>query len=490
MNARRAFVVTFLLVWASAAMWAFALPRGAGPDEPAHIRKAAATARGQVFGDPTPGLPSGARTVRIPGAFDNVQRIPCFADGQNANITAECMPAPTTTGDVDSVTTSGKYPPLSYLPAGLATVVVPRYRGWYLARLLSAGAIAGFVATALTLAGRRGLGRAGHAALLLALTPTTVFLAGVVNPNGWEIGSAILAWVGWLAVVRAPAVDRRALVAFVVGAVALTLTRTLSPVWLIMILVVGAMTAERGRLRALARDHAIQLAAVIVAVAVVLQAVWVAAAGLTDTADASVADHQPIAAISRFLVFKSGLLYRQMIGQFGWYEVNAPTFVILAWTLAIAAIVIVALLFGRRRGALALGAAVLATAVLPVLADLNQARHAGLVWQGRYTLPIAVGVPIVAAFTIGSTPELRGRVGRRLASVVGGLFVVAHVVGFYWAERRYTVGTDRTAWFWTQARWRPPLGGLVWLVLDAVVISTLAWWVLMRLPGREPVDVA
>jgi len=49
-----------------------------------------------------------------------------------------------------------------------------------------------------------------------------------------------------------------------------------------------------------------------------------------------------------------------------------------------------------RAGALA-AALVVATTVIPVLLEFLGARSIGLTYQGRYTLPLAVGIPVLAA---------------------------------------------------------------------------------------------
>jgi hypothetical protein len=45
--------------------------------------------------------------------------------------------------------------------------------------------------------------------------------------------------------------------------------------------------------------------------------------------------------------------------------------------------------------------------VTPIVLEAWQYDTYGLYWQGRYTLPIAVGVPMLAVFAIQSEPARR-----------------------------------------------------------------------------------
>src|SRR5258705_2111054 len=60
----RTFRITFLLVFAVEIVWAFAMPLFSAPDEPSHVIRAAAVARGQLLGD-TPRVPLTPRDVAL-----------------------------------------------------------------------------------------------------------------------------------------------------------------------------------------------------------------------------------------------------------------------------------------------------------------------------------------------------------------------------------------------------------------------------------------
>ena len=99
-------VVTGVVGLLLSAVWAIASPIGAGPDEPAHIIKAAAVARGQLVGT---GI--GGGRVEIPEYLVATQARTCFAF--RADATADCArrAGHGGTNDATGNTTAGLYNP-------------------------------------------------------------------------------------------------------------------------------------------------------------------------------------------------------------------------------------------------------------------------------------------------------------------------------------------------------------------------------------------
>ena len=478
-------LVTFVLLAAVQCCWALALPRNAGPDEPSHDRKAAAVVRGQLRGPHVVGYPDGMRQVLVPGELAG-RFYPCFAFAPRT--TAACQERVHSGGVQGQGTTAGKYPPLPYVPAGLAGFARSGYRLAYAMRIGQALATAALVAWAAQVLFRVRRGALARAGLLFALTPTAVFVSSVVNPNGIEAAASVLAWAAGLVLAFDDGPPRRAdVVAFATGASVMTLTRTLSPVWLGVMLGVLVIVAPRARRAALLGDTDVRWCGLGLVVAVAGQVGWIVWSGLAHAVDPAVAQHYSTAELARILVGRPWLLYRQLVGQFGWYEVNAPPLTIVAWTTALGLFVGGALLVARRRVVLAVLAVVGVTVVVPALVDGVEASRAGLVWQGRYSLPLVGGLTILAGFELGRS-RMPADVERRLLALVGAAFAVAHVSGFVWALRRYMVGIDGRVWFWSGAGWRPPVSVAALLVVQPLAVVALAWYTL-RTPGRAtPVD--
>jgi hypothetical protein len=127
------------------------------------------------------------------------------------------------------------------------------------------------------------------------------------------------------------------------------------------------------------------------------------------------------------------------------------------------------------------------TLALPIASDFMLRSRVGFQWQGRYTLAIATGIPVLAAFAVGFgeiTSAKRRRVGWSLVVGLGA----AQVLAFAQALRRYSVGADGKLWFFTDPRWTPPVPGLVLvLVFTAAIFALLALQLVDTL--REPAPV-
>ncbi len=60
-------------------LWTLATPLFAAPDEPAHVLKAVATARGELLARPVPGDPAAVMDVVVPAGYATVGQVPsCF----------------------------------------------------------------------------------------------------------------------------------------------------------------------------------------------------------------------------------------------------------------------------------------------------------------------------------------------------------------------------------------------------------------------------
>ncbi len=125
------------------------------------------------------------------------------------------------------------------------------------------------------------------------------------------------------------------------------------------------------------------------------------------------------------------------------------------------------------------------TYLVPITIETARAQANNLVWHGRYTLPFAVGIPIIAGFTLraveGSTINLR-----RFAWWLGTGFVIAQVLAFGQALRRYTTGVNGPVFsFWSSTPWSPPVPS--WLLLAgyfAVMIGLVIWVLRSATPDR------
>ena len=473
----RVFALAFVAVFLAMAAWSIASPLNASPDEPAHVARAAAVVRGEVLAHSPGGTSDAYTTVTIPAAFFPSHNAPCFAFQYDTP--ASCARGPSSSSAVVTAETyAGRYPPLYYAIVGIPSLAWQSPAGFYLMRLMSAALCSAFLALAIMTVATWSRRRLMLVGILLAATPQAFFLGGVVNPSGLEISAAICLWCAGLTLAlehRAdPPVGLVAVVALSAGVWAMS--RALSPLLLALSLCALVLLAGvQPVIRLARRRRDVQLAGGFILLCVVLTTVWVVTQHSFDlTPGTSVDQHLSHASVLAAAFGRTGDWVQQMIAVFGWVDTPAPLFVYLMWYAGIGFVVVLAWVASRRRDALVLGGLLVAVIVVPALLSYSQAERLGLVGQGRYTLPLAAGLPLIAMALIdgqASLSRLRGRIATLLCAGIG----LGGVVAFVAALRRYTVGLAGPLNY-LSARWNPPGGALVvslWCVVAVVLLISL-----------------
>jgi hypothetical protein len=181
---------------------------------------------------------------------------------------------------------------------------------------------------------------------------------------------------------------------------------------------------------------------------------------------------------------QTGSWLRQEVASVGSLEAPSPLATYLFWWLAVGSVAAAAFLVGKKRELATLASLIFIVFVLPVLIEFPGAKRVGLVWQGRYTLPLAVGIPLLATAIIGNS-RLPSRLTRRMAAFLVVGVPTASVLAFAGALRRFMVGVKGPIDF-LRGPWQPPGGAvlvLVWYgVASALFAGTL--WYCMRVALR------
>ncbi len=483
-STRATWWVSFVLLAVASSTWAVAMPLWGGPDEPAHAARSASLVGGEWLGVQTEVIDNNALLVTVPEAITSGTP-GCFVF--DSAVPADCAEWIYEDRDTEVLTTAGRHPPAFYAAIGLPIVFAPSEAGLYGMRLLGALTSAAVLASALTtllwLARRRDPG-AGLAplGLLVALSPMVLFITGLINPSSWEITGAIGTWVGGVTLVllagEGRRVPTRVVAATAVAASVLVLSRALAPIWLAGIAIVLVIIARPGALRALVAERAVRIAAGVVAAATTAQVLWLLLASPLAQVDTQRSlDLTLTERVSQ--AFENSLLHpRDMVGRIGWLDVWPPAVTVWVWLTLALVVVAVGLWAGSLRQRLGILAVVAATAVIPVLFDAMQASRTGYVWQARYTIPVAVGIPLVSA-VVAATSRRRPLLPPRLVLPVAAAgFVIGHVALFYNGLRRYAVGVDGPRRFLSvDTPWSPPGGNLLAVMVYVGVIVALAWWV-------------
>ncbi|HKH87636.1 MAG TPA: hypothetical protein VKA05_02385, partial [Acidimicrobiales bacterium] len=166
--------------------------------------------------------------------------------------------------------------------------------------------------------------------------------------------------------------------------------------------------------------------------------------------------------------------YTEMLSRFGWLSAPSPFLTYLLVTMLLGWLVLLALGSGPvRRGAVLL-LTIVSVVVIPVLISTGQAHRLGITWQGKDTLPLAVGVPILAALIIANSSLADVRLFRsRSVRLMAIASAVATLVALWGDLRRNAVGDDGPNLFF-HAAWQPPLGIAGVLVFALVAVGGLA----------------
>lgn len=497
----RVWLCAFVLFAGLGATWAVASPIFSVPDEPAHTVKAAALVRGDLVPPKMPWPDTGESWFR--GGFTTRVDVPYSYTWQtseipNCYIFDTSIPASCAPGFEDDprpatwTTYIGRYPPTFYALVGWLTLLDTGVRGIYLMRLLHVALGAALLASALVCALEARRFRLLAVGIVVATTPEVYFLTGSINPNGLEITTAICVWatLGVAVLRRSPDVPRYLVVLMTASGALLAFTRPLSTLWLAAIVVIVlAFFADRHLTLARLRHPGVRIGAATVGVVAVVSASWTL---LTDALGNNSGDDPRglgVLPAAWHSLSKTGAYLSQLVAVFGWRSTPSPELLYWLWGALAAVLVVLAVRVAPRRMAVGVVVALAAVVLAPTLLQAPTARQFGFPWSGRYGLPLAVGLPIIASLAISASDRLDRRAQARVAAWVGSTAAFVHVAAHVVSTRRYVVGKNGPLLYFTADGWAPPLPA--WLLLVSVTVAAfglarLVYWVVVRAPDSEP----
>jgi hypothetical protein len=472
--ARRVFVLAFMLVFGAMAAWSLATPLFAAPDEPVQVVKAAAVVRGELTGTFTGQRQPAWGIVTVPANFADSLNLPvCFH--RKATVPASCeASAPLSSTPTAAWIYNARYPPLYYAIVGLPSLLGVGPWVVYLMRLTSGALAAVFVALAVAAARIWSRSRLVLVGVLVAATPMVLFLGGVVNPSGLEVAAAIATWTcGSILFLEHLADPPPGLVgATAASAAVFELTRGISPLWLALSFVALLAVSDLRHLGGFFRHRSVLVALGALLAVGGLALAWTFSEHALDVISAKGLGPTPESTILETSFAHNDYYLPGMVGVFGWFDTYAPTFTYVVWYGLVGVLGLLGAAAARVRQALCLAVLTAAIVVVPVAISSSQVHRYGYTWSGRDTLPLAVGLPILAACLLGRSVVAAYRT--RLASIVGALALAAQLAAFFEALRRYAVGTTGADFgFLVHASWRPPGGFAPVLFLEAVALCCL-----------------
>jgi len=475
------------------AAWVVGNPLGRAPDEPAHYVKTLAVGSGDLVGRRVPPAPVGLsasqrawmgaaeRLFVLPSRLALIPNLPCNAS--DPTLSAACQRGWPPRADRQQPTYVGSYQPYAYVAPGLAMRLGRSpWSAWILGRATFALLALGLIALGLLALGTSPI---TAAALALALTPMVVFLASTLNPSGLETAAAVSFTAGLAGVLRDGPPRRTAWPALVAGGVLLAATRSLGPYFVVALGVLFAVAfGTRPTWTRLAKARIpVAVAAVTIVAAMVANVAWEQTQQPHLSWSPSLLGHLSLTTVPR--------LVSELIGRFGWLEASFPAPLTVAWLVLVAGLVGLALARSSwlQRGAML--ALVAAVAGLVVLFRTVLPIDTGFTAQGRYVLPLAVAIPIMAGEVVRRhAARLPRRITMDFAAVAVAVAALVQALAFYLNSRRYAVGTSGPRWFVGHALWSPPAGWWLWLGVGVVGAALLAAGGLIRSAPGGHTDAA
>lgn len=488
--------------------WAVSNSPGSSPDEPAHLTKSLGAARGQWLGREAeypvtpefgPGqlgwINSVTRSFEVPRAatFGTIATCNAF----RPEVPSTCIPAGLEEragrGLSNEKTHTGSYQPAPYVIIGSAAGLAGSAHGAVLAGRLVVAVVSGsLLALAAASLWSGAWRRWSTVGMTVAVSPMVVFLGASLSPNGLEVAGGVAMSAGAIAISRTSEPRRVAWVALGAGGTVMALSRSTGPIWAIaLLLLVVALSGGRGALARFRGSGRVAWAALAaIALGSLATVAW-------DMAYLPSPPGSP--QLGRVLEAVAHLpeLLRQSIGVFGWLDTAMPALAYTTWRVMLIVLLGLALLVGTRRERVVLLATAAAVLAATIGLTLVAVYPTGFDTQVRYTLPIAVAVPLLAGEILA---RRRHRLGSVLPAHLPLVFAVTaatvHLLGWYANGRRHGVGIEGPLWFIGRGAWSPPLGWAAWAIVAALGAALLGFGHVLRPnhlgrsaeDGRQAVD--
>ncbi|ONI82033.1 hypothetical protein ALI22I_38360 [Saccharothrix sp. ALI-22-I] len=476
----RLWLVAFIGFWLLHAAWSFAAPFDGPPDEESHALRAVGVMQGDLLVGP-------ARVYPVPRSLDknnapDGKHQSCFP--MQVTVPASCAQQPG--GDSTPVlafVSAALYNPVYYATVGWPIAIWPEWKGIMLARLINSALMAAMLAFAVVAAVRWTRHRAALAGLVAAVTPMTAHLGGAINPNGIEITSGVTLAIALIALLHEKREDvNRAAVALAgVSASVLVTPRFSGVMWLVVIVGVMLVPVSWQRLKYLLKQRVVRIWTGVVVLATVASGLWTVLAGTAELADRDFGYAMKDVLKLAFLDMWPNIA-NQMVGVMGWAETLMPRLVYVAWFAALGLLVLGALVVGKRSQRWRLTAYFIGTFVPYVGMEILLINETSWFNQGRYFLPGAVGIPLLAAHVLAHR-ALTAEHFRSMTRLLAFLLLPIHFVCLAYTMIRWQSGLAIMNPL--KGSWHPPYGGSVLpLVLGAagVIVLVAMYWVASRVP--------
>jgi hypothetical protein len=163
-----------------------------------------------------------------------------------------------------------------------------------------------------------------------------------------------------------------------------------------------------------------------------------------------------------------------MVGVTSWLDAEIPQIGYIIWPIVGGSVVLWALIMGGRADRLRLVGLTVAAIGAPMAISVALANTFGFITQGRYLLPLLVGVVLLAAFQLDQ--NLSREHARTLLRLVALALIPIQLLALFFAMRRWQLGVGPW-WNLLHSNWQPVLGPVVPLVAALAGACLLLWLV-------------
>lgn len=405
------------------AAWIWVLPPFGGLDEVDHAYRAASVARGH-FVDREPTESGRGDLILVPRDLVSAAHFRCHVLKYMGP--ANCRPTDGAdhSGQVHVASAAATYNPAYYVVAGGAALPFDGTEALYGMRVATALLCDVFLALALWVGLRRSRSAWPNLGILICSTPVLLCATATAAPNGPEMSAALTLWSAGAAVLAtrrfnvADRANRGLLLIASVAACTIIVTHTTGLLWVAATLIGLVMALGRTRSRELwdgDRRIVVRHAVLIGAVAL-LACAWILSQHTNDPAG----DSAHVGSIPWGVLFAQPFLWvLQTIGAVPMRDQPAPTPVFVLGLLLFCSLIGLGIRRTTPNVRRAMGLIATVCLAVPLAATIATYDALGFAWQGRYELPLAYGLLVLSAWSMGAWMP------RRFKAAVSPVVVVA-----------------------------------------------------------------
>lgn len=389
-------------------LWAAFVPLGGYNDEWTHARYAAAVVRGEFPVTKCDAKPfkcgdvicDGRCWISVPKSIAEIQGFRALAFNPQLPDSAIVDTPSGESGNTLVRNSAANYPPLYYLLVGWPTLFLNGAAAWYAMRIVSALLCALFLT--LIFAGLSSVMPWGATFLMLIwITPVTVTFFGAINPQGIEILStgALAALIFPMGFSKKPSFSVL-LTASVVLAVSVNI-RTPTVIWNFIVVLMWLLLLNLDTIKSIFSLKRWWIPFLIAIGGVTFSIVWTLSTSHLVSVLGTPNHEMGFTGLLKSMAGHTVVHFvPQMIGDWGWGDNSLPPIIYVMVSALFAAVLIYSIILGSWRARLSLLLGLFSIPITSVMIQYRLLGQSGMMWAGRYNLPVWVAIGVLSTMII------------------------------------------------------------------------------------------